>query len=212
MQIIKSAMMLFGIATVATSCIWAQAPGTIPTVSASGVTISLALGAQVTGADHTVKVVVSVGNATDKVLVHRFVMQEDSVHAEIHDATGAVPSETDLGCKKHMSTKCGPNVKLGTAVNFTAMVVLPGHTATFDYDLSREYKLENSRPWMVDIAGWNFVLVDAPKNVIGAEPELRRLLLMDYENYSYTKLGPIRSNVITIDVRDMSSPPLADDK
>jgi hypothetical protein len=203
MQLIKPAMIVFGIATVTTGCAWAQATSTILPSPVSGVTISLVPSANAPGTDRAIKVVISVENTTDRVLVHRFPMQRDSVHAEIRDAAGTIPSETDLGCKKHMSTKCGPNVKLGTTVNFTAMVVLPGQTATFDYDLSSEFKLENPQPWMVDVVGLDFILVDAPKNVMDEPKGLRTLLLMNYENYSYTKLNPIRSNVITIDVRDL---------
>jgi len=143
---------------------------------------------------------VSVTNSSNRILVHTYPEQIDSVQIEIHYTDGSVPAETELGCKRHMSTKCGPSVKLGRPVSFTAMVVMPGRTISFDYDLGDEYELDNSRSLVADVVARDFVLVDAPKTIIEAPPESRRGYLLDYEHYSYTKLAPFRSNIVALQV------------
>jgi hypothetical protein len=174
--------------------------GSISASPVSGVAISVAPVVGTPQANSSLKVRVSVTNSTNRILVNSYPIQIGSVQVEIHDTAGAVLAETDLGCKRHMSTKCGPSVKLGGPVSFTTMVVMPGKTISFDYDLSKEYKLDNAKSVVVDVVARNFVLVDAPKSVTEAPIPLRNQYLSKYEQYSHTKLGPFRSKAITLQV------------
>jgi hypothetical protein len=166
----------------------------------SGVAISVAPIVGTLSASSSLKVRVSVTNSTNRILVHTYPIQRGSIQVEIHDTSGTELSETDLGCKRHMSTKCGPGVKLGGTVSFTAMVVMPGQTISFDHDLGSEYKLDNAQSLVVDVVARDFVLVDAPRTIAEAPPESRRSYLLDYERYTYTKLPPFRSNIVALQV------------
>jgi len=200
MQRIKAALALLSVLSAFGDYIWAQTTeGSISASPVSGVAISVAPVVGTPQASPSLKVQVLVTNSTNRILVHTYPIQRGSIQVEIHDTVGIEPSETDLGCKRHMSTKCGPSVKLGGPVSFTAMVVMPGQTISFDYDLGSEYKLDHAQSLVVDVVASDFVLVDAPKSVAGAPPELRRGYLLDYERYNYTKLAPFRSKAITIE-------------
>lgn len=109
-----------------------------------------------------------------------------------------MPPETDFGCLRHRSKKCGPDVRGSNTVNMYATVVMPGKTISFDFDIGSEYKLDSTQSYLVDVVARDFVLVDAPKSVTDAPTIFRNLYLSHYETYNYTKLEPIRSNTITI--------------
>jgi hypothetical protein len=147
------------------------------------------------------RILVSITNNTKKYLVHRYAIQRSPVKIEIHGASGTAPIETEIGCKRHMSTECGPNVNLGGQLNIWALIANPGHTISFYYDIAREYTLDSSDTYTIDAVANDFVLVDAPQNVID-EPSVaaRSLGLTNYEHYNYTKLDPFHSNSITVQV------------
>lgn len=201
MQGIRSAIVLFGVFSVFANYTWAQTTkngtGASP---ASGISISVAPVAGPPQTSSSLKVRVSVTNSTNHVLVNYYPIQIGSVQIEIHNESGAVPAETDFGCKRHMSSKCGPSIKLGGPVSFANMVVMPDQTISFDYDIGREYKLDNVKSLVVDVVATNFVLVDAPKSITDEPIPLRNQYLSSYKQYPHTKLAPFHSNVITLQI------------
>jgi hypothetical protein len=176
------------------------APGNGSQSPASGVSITIAPAESASQASHSLTVNVTVTNNTNRVLVDSFPIQLSPVEFEIRNTDGVVPTESDLGCKRHMSTKCGPSVKLGGPVNFTGMVVLPGQTKSINYDLGREYRLDTETTLVVDVLDREFVPVDPSGSVMEYPQEIRNIQPMNYERYSYTKLDTIRSNTITVQV------------
>jgi hypothetical protein len=176
------------------------APGNGSQSPASGVSITIAPAESASQASHSLTVNVTVTNNTNRVLVDSFPIQLSPVEFEIRNTDGVVPTESDLGCKRHMSTKCGPSVKLGGPVNFTGMVVLPGQSVSANYDIGREFKLDTETTLVIDAVDNDFVLVDVPSSVMQYPKERLEFELRTYERYSYTKLDTIRSNTITVQV------------
>jgi hypothetical protein len=129
---------------------WCQIPEGVSTDPVPGVAISIAPVAGALQTRTSLKVRVSLSNSTRSFLVQKYPVSLDPVLFDIHDTAGKVPAETDLGCKRHMSPKCGPSVKIGGPVSMVAMAVEPGQTISFDWDLSSEYKLEDAKSYMVD--------------------------------------------------------------
>jgi hypothetical protein len=97
-----------------------------------------------------------------------------------------------------MSRKCGPGVKVFVPVSFTAMVVMPGQTISYERDLAREFDLAKFHSVVVQMIAVGFALVDAPQSVVNFPAEKRRAYLIHYEQYPYTKLAPFRSKAITV--------------
>ena len=200
MQYVRSAFALLTLLSARGSYTWAQATESSIDVSPVGAAISVAPAVATSQSSASVKVRISVTNSTNRILVHTYPIQRGSVQIEVHDPAATIPPETDFGCKRHLSTKCGPSVKLGGPVSFTAMVVMPGKTISFERDLASEFDLNNAHSLVVKAIAMDFVLVDAPQSVTEAPEELRRGYLLDYERYNYTKLAPFLSKAITLQV------------
>jgi hypothetical protein len=169
---------------------------------ASGVTISVAPAARKSESNPGLKVRISITNMTNRILVHSGPETVSQLQIEIHGANGAVRAETDLGCRRHLSTKCGPGVHPGNEASMSALVVMPGKTTSFDYDIGSEYKLDSAQSYTVEVVAKEFYLADAPKSVTDRPWIFRNGLLIHYENYDHIKLDPIRSNTISLQMNN----------
>ncbi|MBT9332952.1 hypothetical protein [Paracidobacterium acidisoli] len=165
---------------------------------AFGVAVAVAPVAGLPQAASSFKIRISITNGTQRILVHSGPIQIDPVQIEIREADRTVPLETDFGCRRHRSGKCGPDVHGSGFVTMSALVVMPGTTNAFDFDIGREFKLDSSHSYLIDVIAKDFVLVEAPTSVIDAPPPFRDQYLTHYQEYNYTKLAPIRSNSITL--------------
>ena len=197
---IRGVFALVGVLSVYTNCTLAQTTESDTEAGPAGVTLSVAPAVSSAQSPVSNKVKISVTNSTSSILVHTFPENRGSVQIEVSDPSGVVPPETVLGCELHMSKKCGPSVKLFGPTSFTAMIVMPGQTISFQRDLSSEFDLANTHSVVVRVIARDFVLVDAPQSVAEAPAEQRRGYLMDYQRYPYTKLAPFRSKAVTLQV------------
>jgi hypothetical protein len=201
MQRMKTTLALLSMLYAFGSLVCAQtASGNDNAKVASGVAITIAPAESAAQASHSLTVNVTVTNNTNRVLVETFTAESGPFTFEIHNKDGVVPAETDLGCKRHMSTKCGPSVKLGGFISIADIVVLPGQSKVINYDLGREYKVDTETTLVIDAVDNDFVLVDVPSSVMQYPKERLEFELRTYERYSYTKLDTIRSNTITVQV------------
>ena len=143
-------------------------------------------------------ITVTVSNSTNQFLVRNYAAENGSICLDINTQDGSVPDETELGCKRHKSTRCGPNVQVFGRVHGAAMIVAPGQSITFAYNIGSEYKLTAENTYHVDAIVKDFVLVDAPKTLMSSPQAMQFLALSNYQtNYKYKKIGIVRSNVIT---------------
>ena len=79
------------------------------------------------------------------------------------------------------------------------MIVDPGQSITFDYNIGSEYKITGEDTYRINAIVKDFVLVNAPKTLTSSPQGMQFLALSNYQtNYKYKKIGILRSNVITI--------------
>jgi len=142
---------------------------------------------------------VTVSNSTNQFLVRNYAAENGSIGIDIHKQDGSVPDETELGCRRHKSTRCGPNVRVFGRIRGAAMIVDPGQSITFDYNIGSEYKITGEDTYRINAIVKDFVLVNAPKTLTSSPQSMQFLALSNYQtNYKYKKIGILRSNVITI--------------
>ena len=114
--------------------------GVANSTSSSGVSIVIEPSKARATTTPSLVITVTVSNSTNQFLVRNYAVENGSIGIEIHKQDGSAPDETELGCKRHKSTKCGPNVQVFGRVHGATMIVDPGQSITFDYNIGSEYR------------------------------------------------------------------------
>lgn len=198
MRCMRIAVATVGVLVVCASNALVRAAQSNTESSPVGVDVSVAPVAGTEQSPDSFKLRVSISNSTNHILVESFPDNVGAVQIEVHDEAGATPPETALGCKLNVSTKCGPRRR--GPVSMTDVVVMPGQTISFERDLSKEFDLTSAHSVVIEVIASDFALVDAPKSVTGAPPPLRRIYLVAYQQYPYTRLAPFRSKAVRLQV------------
>lgn len=173
---------------------------TINSTTLLGVNIEIeqVINPSISNSDVIIKVTIT--NNSENFLVRPYVRELSSTGFEIKDQNGAVPSETDLGCKRHKSMKCGSHIGIKGPTHAASIIVDPGKSISYNYNLGKEYNFEPTHTYYINAIVENFLLVDAPKRLAGLT--LREMAFLNYTQYPYKALGVIRSNSIQLRLVD----------
>jgi len=190
--------LLLSLAVIAGYCAIGQTTSGIANSTSSGVSIVIEPSKAPATTTPSLVITVTISNSTNQFLVRNYAAENGSIGIEIHKQDGSVPDETELGCKRHKSTKCGPNVQVFGRVHGATMIVDPGQRITFEYNIGSEYRLTAGDTYRVNAIVKDFVLVDASKTLMTSPQILQLQALSNYQTYNYKKIETVRSNVITM--------------
>lgn len=166
----------------------AKVPGQSALNNGAMIRVELAENTVKAGAPVVVKV--SVLNHSDDVLLLSSEVGVSLLDSEVFDGNGKTPLETEMGCKVHLSKKCGPKYGSVAVGKRTGLELRPHKEYSYTVTLSNEYRLDQPGVYSIVFKEDRFRLYQVPPggdlSVLG--------------QYNHTNVGPVRSNTVKVEV------------